>query len=306
MTVPRQRARHAEPSVPVSGPEALPVLLERLGGPDHAVRSTALRELVALADDHPQVRAAVVVAVCRYLRSPWRVEGAAPAARPPRHGSAREPDVRRGALGMLTARLRDPDDVTTWCGLDLDLSGAVLVGADFSGCWFTQGRVRFEGAWAVEGRMCFDGARFVGAGVTARHWTSGQGELSFRGARFSAGSVSLAGAVLTEGEISAAGAVVDGGTLSFAEVRLDGATLDLSGVTVSAGTLSLADACLVSGRVLLHDARMPGGLTTLRHVRTAAGVLHTAGTRIRPGSVDITGSREVDLTHTARGQAPGS
>jgi hypothetical protein len=308
MTVPRQRPRHAEPGLPSSAPEELPLFLDRLGGRDLVVREAALRELATLADAYPETRAAVIAGVCGYLRSPWSVEE--PAGRVPGAGRAdgpasgsrpagREPEVRRTALAVLSRHLRDPGDPASWCGHDLDLSGAVLAGADFSSCWFTGGRVRLEGVWAVEGQLSFDGARFAGARVTLRHWTSGQGEVSFRGARFSAGTVSLAGAVLTEGEVSAAGAIVDGGTLTLAEARLAGATLDLSRVTVSAGTLSLAGARLVSGRVLLVDARMGGGLTTLRDVRTAPGVVVTAGTLVRPGSIDVTGSAELGLTTTS-------
>ena len=312
MTLPRQRhARHADdpqaldalygpdgsdaapdpeapPPAPVRPDAGLDLLVERLAGPDEEVRSRALRELVALADVRPGVRGVVVRAVCAYLRSPWAVE------RGERPGAAwREPERRRDALALLTERLRDPRGAVSWCGYDLDLSGAVLAGADFSGCWFTDGRVRLEGAWAIEGRLAFDGARFDGARVSLRHWSDGQGEVSFRGARFSAGVVSLAGAVLHTGVLCAAGASVDGGALVFTEARLDGGTIDLSRVTVSAGLLSFSDAHLRSGRLLLEGARITGGVTALRNVRTAPGVLVTEGAMVRPGTVDVGGAVEV-------------
>ena len=290
MDLPRQRPRHigeatpAEPGRPAE--EALPLLLERLAGPDHQVREAALRELVALADVHSGARGRVVPAVCAYLRSPWAAERG-------RAVPTGEPELRRTALGLLTERLRDPQAPTSWCGYDVDLAGAVLAGADFSGCWFTDGRVRLEGAWAIEGRLAFDGARFDGARVSLRHWSDGQGEVSFRGARFSAGVVSLAGAVLHTGVLCAAGASVDGGALVFTEARLDGGTIDLSRVTVSAGLLSFSDAHLRSGRLLLEGARITGGVTALRNVRTAPGVLVTEGAMVRPGTVDVDGAVEV-------------
>lgn len=289
MTLPRQRPRHVEPPDGSARPSerSLDLLLDRLAGSDGDVREPALRELVALADARPALRGPVAEAVCRYLRSPWQVET------PGVGGPTGEPHLRRTALSMLTDRLHDPDDPAGWCGCDLDLAGAVLVGADFAGCWFTDGRVRLEGAWAVEGRIAFDGARFCGARVGLRHWTSGQGELSFRGARFSAGVVSLAGSTLCHGSLDAQDAVVDGGTLTLTEIRLDGAVLDLRRVAVSAGLLSLSDARLRSGSLLLVDARLTGGLTTLRNLRTAAGVLRTDGALMRPGAVDLDGSREL-------------
>ena len=323
MTLPRQRhVRHADdpqaldalygpdgsdaapdpeapPPAPVRPDAGLDLLVERLAGPDEEVRSRALRELVALADVRPGVRGVVVRAVCAYLRSPWAVE------RGERPGAAwREPERRRDALALLTERLRDPRGAVSWCGYDLDLSGAVLAGADFSGCWFTGGRVRLEGAWAVEGRIAFDGARFGGSLVSLRHWTSGQGALSLRGARFSAGVVSLAGAVLDEGTVDATDAVVDGGTLAFTDARLVGGVVDLSRVTVSDGLLTFADAWLRAGHLLLVDARFTGGLTTLRDVRAADGVLVTEGALLTGGHVDVGNSRAIPQAPDAEPVAP--
>jgi hypothetical protein len=323
MTLPRQTAtRHAAAST-ASPYTAFDLLVERLHGSDQHVRPAALRELGALADTNPDLRAAVIAAICGFLRSPWAIrdrdlggrdghhdQPGPPAARLPgrqrgRHGrqpvlqgvvgaDSHEPELRRAALALLADHLRHPDSDLSWTGADLDLAGAVLVGADFSGCSFAGGRVRFEGAWCIEGRMSFAGARFVGSEVSLRHWTSGQGRIGFEGARFSAGVVTMAGASLDAESLSLAGAVVEGGVFALTEATVGGGVVDLTGINVVSGTLSFADAQLAGGRVLLVDARLMGGLTALRDVRLAPGVLSIAGAQAVPGALDVRGTHLED------------
>jgi hypothetical protein len=323
MTLPRQTTtRHVAPSA-TAPYAAFDLLVERLHGTDEHVRPAALRELGSLADTQPDLRDAVIGVICAFLRSPWTIRArelgrdrrqdppaAGPGGRLPgrqrgRHGrqpvlqegvgaDSREPELRRAAVALLADHLRNPDSATTWVGADLDLAGAVLVGADFSGCSFTGGRVRFEGAWCIEGRMSLAGARFLGAEVSFRHWTSGQGRLGFEGARFCAGVVTLAGASLDADSLSLAGAVVEGGVFALTEARLQAGVVDLTGINVTSGTLSFADARLAGGRMLLVDARLMGGLTALRHVRLAPGVLSIAGAQALPGALDLHGTRVED------------
>jgi uncharacterized protein YjbI with pentapeptide repeats len=305
MTLPQQHPRHAaaRPArLDQQAPHAaFDLLVERLTGTDHEVRPAALRELGALADQVPELRARVVAAICTFLRRPW------PTVRPQSEAASRvgdvqdrpapgEPELRRAAVALIADHLRAPSASTSWTGIDLDLAGAVLVGADFSGCWFVGGRVRLEGAWCIEGRMSFRGARFLGADVSLRHWTSGQGQLVFDDARFSSGVVQLSGACLDGGTLRFCGAVVDGGTLAFTEIHLLDGVIDLSGIAVTAGTLSFADARLAAGRVLLVDARLLGGTTVFRDVRVGGDVLSLAGAQSRPGTMD---TRGVVLTDAA-------
>lgn len=318
MSMPRQRAerRTSSEAVPATlhPDDALAVLRARLRGDDDADRFQAVHELGDHADAHPHLRGEAVATLCAFLREPWRTPAHQTVVRlgaDPSPGEHEQPDerdrsagrdvrseihlpeaeLRRAALGVLAAHLRRPGAATSWCGQDIDLAGAVLAGADFSGCWFTGGQVRLEGAWCVEGRLSFSGARFSGGHVSLRHWTSGQGDLDFSGARFTGGVVSLAGAVLDEGTVSFAGAIVDGGVVHLTEARLRGATLDLSGLTVTRGTLSLADTRGVAGRILLVDARLLGGVTALRDADLAPGMLTVAGAQATPGALMVRGAR---------------
>jgi hypothetical protein len=318
MTLPRQTTRHAAPAA-LAPYAAFDLMVERLHGSDEHVRPAALRELGALADNNPELRHAVIGVICDFLRSPWASRTREPGvSRSPEHrlagmpgrqhgrhgrqpvlqdgqgGPSHEPELRRAGLQLLAEHLRQPDSPTTWTGADVDLAGAVLVGADFSGCSFAGGRVRFEGAWCIEGQMSFAGARFVGAEVSFRHWTSGQGRLGFEGARFGAGVVSMAGASLEADSLSLAGAVVEGGVFALTEARVMAGVIDMSGITVTAGTLSFADARLAGGRVLLVDARLLGGLTALRDVRLAPGVLSVAGAQALLGALDLRGTKVED------------
>jgi hypothetical protein len=291
MTLPQQHAWHAGLPLTRRGAHAthaaFKLLMERLTGPDEQQRLPALRELGDLADHAPELRADVVSGICGFLRSPWS-GSTQPGSKQSGERDSGEPRLRRAGVALIADHLRAPDDPVSWSGHDLDLAGAVLAGADFSGCWFTGGRVRLEGAWCIEGGMSFAGARFLGAQVSLRHWNSGQGELSFAGARFSAGTVNLAGLTLLEGSLDLTSSAIDGGSLLLTEARVAGGHLDLSGVTVTAGLLCLVDARFTAGRVLLVDVRLLGGRTVLRHVTVAPGVLSTAGAQILPRTVQDT------------------
>lgn len=89
-------------------------------------------------------------------------------------------DVRREALRVLESRLRPgvSGGMEFWEGMSVDLSGAVLVDADFSGCRLTAGRfadTRFQGD------ASFEGARFG----DALFWRAlFEGDAGFAGVRF--------------------------------------------------------------------------------------------------------------------------
>ncbi|WP_035844752.1 pentapeptide repeat-containing protein [Kitasatospora azatica] len=150
-----------------------------LGVADAALQLATLWELEALAVARPAQRQPVVDAVCSFLRTP-----ANPA----------DTDVRGEALRMLARHLRHTStgEGEFWDGMSVDLSGATLVDADFSGCRLTVGR--------------FADTRF-------------QGEVSFAAARF---EEALFWRALFQGDAGFTGVRIDG-SAAFGRTRFHGA-----------------------------------------------------------------------------------
>jgi hypothetical protein len=127
--------------------------LSLLGDPRPAIRVGALYALEALGDQDPRGRQAIVDVVCAYLRMP-----ALPIDAP----------VRATAQRVLTDRLR-PRQGRYWSGVSVDLSQALLIDVDMSGCRFDAGlrldhavlvgQARFRGV-VVRGGISLHGATF--------------------------------------------------------------------------------------------------------------------------------------------------
>lgn len=154
----------------------------RLAGPDIGVHRAALRELEALAQAYPAQRRYVADTVCRYLRDP---------ALQTADGSVGLRAAAAATLSALARRHPTTDQVPAGaaadagCGadcedcLDIDLTGAVLPDADFSGCRF--GRARFADAH-FRGASAFDGAQFAREALYQR--AVFENDARFAGARF--------------------------------------------------------------------------------------------------------------------------
>ena len=127
--------------------------LSLLGDPRPAMRVGALYALAALGDHDHKGRQAIVDVVCAYLRMPPVPNDAA---------------VRAVAQRVLTERLR-PRQGMYWSGVTVDLSAALLVDFDMSGC-------RFDGGLRMDHAVFVGQARFRGVVV--------HGGSSLRGATF--------------------------------------------------------------------------------------------------------------------------
>ncbi|MCA2225139.1 pentapeptide repeat-containing protein [Nonomuraea aurantiaca] len=143
---------------------------DHLGNEQAPVRLAGLYALERLGQTHPDHRQTVVDVICAYLRMPFagpaisQVPTRPPAAgtaseagpQPGEHHPRQELQVRLTAQRILTEHLHDlregqrttPANPSFWAGMQVDLTGAVLVDFDFGGCH--------------SGRAIFDEVRFAG------------------------------------------------------------------------------------------------------------------------------------------------
>ncbi len=189
-----------------------------------------------------------------------------------------EADVRRAVLAAVRDHLSDPDEPTSWCGLDVDLRDTVLSG-DLSGVRVTDGALRLD------------------------HVTVPAGEtLDLGGAQVSGGVLSL-DRLTVAGRLHAARLAVEGGEASFdrvvvrtaAEVVLDAVRVRSGALWlrhgVVAGGLSLRGAHLSGGTVSLHDTHVRGGDLHLDDVHVDGGTLHVGAATVDGGTLRLDGTR---------------
>lgn len=122
-----------------------------LNGELAGTRLMGLDSLVRLADDSDRDRDACIHQLCSYLRRPIALKEGRSSLDSANDRSFwadfDEWDVRRAGANLLASRLR-PDTINYWAG-EVDLRGAVLVGVDFSECFFAS-KADFQGAIFVD------------------------------------------------------------------------------------------------------------------------------------------------------------
>jgi uncharacterized protein YjbI with pentapeptide repeats len=128
--------------------------VEQLGSEHAPVRLGGLHALARLAEGNPTQRQTVVDVVCAYLRMPFTVPEPDDAA------GQQELQVRQTAQRLLEKHL-SARDRTPWKDIDLDLSGATLVGLTLYRCRIRHGL--FRGATFTGGHAGFDSTTFTTA-----------------------------------------------------------------------------------------------------------------------------------------------
>jgi uncharacterized protein YjbI with pentapeptide repeats len=271
---------------------------ELLGSEKAAVRLAAVYALSALADDWNDGRQTCIDVLCAYLRMPYTPpDEPAPAEPPVAAGGptlrgklrarmrrptppAPEPaatgdddrerreqrQVRHTVIRLIPDHLRQPEHPHTWTGHNLDFSGAVLDGADFSGTVFSGGTVSFA---------C---ARFSG------------GTVSFACARFSGGTVSFAGARFSEVTVSFAGAQFCGDVVFDDAHFSTGAVLFLGAAQLLDGRLSFSHAQVCGGRILLNGADLAGGRVSFAGAQLSRGTVSFANVKFSRGWLQFRGA----------------
>jgi len=95
----------------------------------------------------PRNRQTCVDVLCGYLRMPYEPDPGDKAPRPERLAFQASQEVRHTVIRVIAAHLKaDIDRAKSWQGLDLDFTGVVFDGGDFSKAEFSGGLVNFKDA----------------------------------------------------------------------------------------------------------------------------------------------------------------
>lgn len=140
-----------------------------------AVRLAGVYAMAGLADDWEENRQTCVDVLCGYLRMPYEPDPGQDTPELQQLAFQAIREVRHTVIRVIAARLRK-DATVSWQGLDLDFTGVVFDGGDFSGAEFSGGRVDFGHAEFSGGQVGFGAALFSCT-------------VSFIEARFSGGTV---------------------------------------------------------------------------------------------------------------------
>ncbi|WP_243088191.1 pentapeptide repeat-containing protein [Streptomyces sp. 891-h] len=230
----------------------------QLGDDSPAVRLGGVHALAGLADDAPTpgLRQSCIDVLCAYLRLPYTPESDLPPDdAEARHAYLALREVRHTIIRLTRDHLRlPPDHPHTWQGHDLDCTGVVFDGADFSGAVFSGGTVDFSGATFSHGTVDFIGTVFSGGTIrfTRAEFSRGTvrftravfsgGTVDFSGATFSRGTVDFSGATFSHGTVDFIGTVFSGGTIRFTRAEFSRGTVDFSGAVFSGGTVDFSGA----------------------------------------------------------------
>jgi uncharacterized protein YjbI with pentapeptide repeats len=278
---------------------------EQLGHEKAAVRLAGVYAMARLADDWDEQRQTCIDVLCAYLRMPYEPEGAA---------SSGEREVRLTVIRVIRAHLQgdDSNGQPSWIGHDLDFTGAVFDGGDFSGSTLT-GTTKFTGAEFIDGQVSFTRAEFSGGLVSfARARFSGAlvsfggakfigADVSFDGAEFSGGEVSFLGAMFSGGEVSFAHAMFTGGQVPFARARFSGGLVSFGGAKFIGGQVTFARAEFSDGEVSFSDAEFSGAQVPFVGAMFSGGHVRFSAAMFSSGEVSFLGAMfsggEVTFAH---------
>jgi uncharacterized protein YjbI with pentapeptide repeats len=264
----------------------------QLGSDGPAVRLAGVYAMAGLADDWPEQRQTCVDVLCAYLRMPYAPApaGGAPESQRQEFRAARE--VRHTVIRVINAHLQ-PDDHRAatsqdWRGLDLDFTGTVFDGGDFSRAEFTGGSVSFRGARFADGivnftdskftggTVSFGGAGFTGSIVNFSDTRFGGSTIDFRFARFAGGTINFSDTRFDRGIADFTAAAFIGATVDFSDARFDGGTVNFSFSRFARGTLDFRSR-FAGGTVHFNLARFTGATVDFRRSDFAGSTVDFSG-----------------------------
>ncbi|GAA2701299.1 pentapeptide repeat-containing protein [Nonomuraea recticatena] len=246
----------------------------QLGHDSPAVRLAGAHALAGLADDAPtrELRQTCIDVLCAYLRMPYTPKPAKDAPEADRLAFAGLREVRHTIIRLITAHLRDNATVS-WQGHDLDFTGVVFDGGDFSGAEFSGGMVTFRGAEFSSGGVAFSGAVFSGGIVDFGHAEFSGGVVTFSYAQFLNGGMVYLGAVFSSGSVAFSHAQFSGGEVSFIAAQFAGSAVGFNRAEFSGGTVAFSYARFSGGTVDFRDAQFSGGTVDFRDAQFFGGAV---------------------------------
>ncbi|MEV7251935.1 pentapeptide repeat-containing protein [Streptomyces cyaneofuscatus] len=257
---------------------------EQLGHDQAAVRLAGVYAMARLADDWPEQRQVCVDVLCAYLRMPYETDTIAPGFR---HG---EREVRLTIIRTIRNHLQHPTADTTWCGLNLDFTGAAFDGGDFSGATFSGGKVSFNRSVFSAGDVDFSESKFSGAEVTFFGARFSGGQVSFSYSTFSGGRVYFVGSQLTSGQFDFFRASFSGGEVTFTGASFSGCRVYFSNSTFSGGQVYFSGSTYSGGQVYFGGSTFSGGEVSFSGSTYSGGQVYFGGSKFSGGEVSFTGS----------------
>ncbi|MFF9922766.1 pentapeptide repeat-containing protein [Streptomyces globisporus] len=250
---------------------------EQLGHDQAAVRLAGVYAMARLADDWQEQRQVCINVLCAYLRMPY-VSSA------DEEGYMKgEREVRLAIIRTTRDHLQDPTAPATWCGYDLDFTGAVLDGGDFSLAKFIGGRVDFSLATFIGGRVDFSRAEFTDGVVSFGRAEFTGGNVDFSSAKFVGGLVDFTLAKFTGGRVDFSLAKLSGGGVAFVRTRHTGGRISFSHAQITHGTVGFISAELNGGTVTFDGARLSGGTVNFFGAMVTDGLVNFENAAISEG-----------------------
>jgi uncharacterized protein YjbI with pentapeptide repeats len=238
--------------------ERFTAIAAQLGAEQPAVRLAGVHAMAGLAEDWTENQQTCIDVLCAYLRLPYDPDPGEDAVPADRAAYRANREVRHTIIRLIGAHLREGAAVS-WQGLNLDFTGVVFDGGDFSRAEFSGGTIDFGGARFCGGEVSFAYARFSGGEVSFAGAEFSGGEIDFTRAEFSGGEIDFTGAEFSSGEVLFGAADFSGGEVSFAEAKFSGGTVIFGGARFSDGEIDFTRAEFSSGRVIFGAAEFSGG-----------------------------------------------
>ncbi|MFD4415436.1 pentapeptide repeat-containing protein [Streptomyces sp. NPDC058476] len=249
-----------------------------LGHGEAACRLAGVHAMAGLADDWAERRQTCIDVLCAYLRMPY----------PPRPGE--DAPVKEDLTWQANREIRHPvirtirdhllpttPPETSWSRYDLDFTGTVFDGGDFSDAKFSGGTVSFSGVEFSGGTVDFSEAKFS-SDVYFDHAEFSSGTVDFGNAKFSGGDVLFISAKFDDGTVDFRGAMFSasiifdyaqfsGGTVDFRSARFSGTFTSFAYVELSGGTVHFDNSWFSGGGVTFLEAEFSGAIVDFRRAR---------------------------------------